>query len=116
MSSSRHCYATSKRATELLSEAILSNSQLDIEVYEKSMHSITSEIKKNKESDDSVQVKQLVELLPEGRSQKLNRILDNKCSTWLSVNPTTDNFFAMSPDEFRDAMAILVLDVVKILV
>ena len=32
--------------------------------------------------------------------------MENKCSTWLSVTPTNDNHFALSPDEFRDALSI----------
>ena len=106
VASSKHCYETSKKATELLSKAITQNSFIDIDEYEKSMRSITSEMKTMKEIDDSLQVRRLMDLLPEDKSNKINRILENKCSTWLSVIPTNDNFFAMSADEFRDAMAI----------
>jgi hypothetical protein len=53
-----------------------------------------------------MEVKQLIDLLPTGRSEKVNRILQNKCSTWLSIIPSNDILFAMSPDEFRDAMAL----------
>jgi hypothetical protein len=106
VSSSKQYFETSTKATELLSKAIISNSSIDIDEYEKSMHAITSGMKKNKESDDLIQVKQLAGMLSDGRSHKISRILENKCSTWLSVFPTNDNYFAMSPDEFRDAMAI----------
>ena len=30
----------------------------------------------------------------------------NVLATWLSILPTNDNFFALSPDEFRDAVAL----------
>ena len=56
VSSSKQYFETSKKATELLSKAILSNSNID--KHEKSMHAITSGMKKNKESDDLIQVKQ----------------------------------------------------------
>ena len=45
-------------------------------------------------------------MMPESKQSKLLRILENKCSTWLSIAPTQDNFFAMSPDEFSDALAL----------
>ena len=34
----------------------------------------------------------------------MKRIFENKCSTWLSIIPTNEIFFALSPDEFRDAI------------
>ena len=37
VASSKHCYETSKKATELLSKAITQNSFIDIDEYEKSM-------------------------------------------------------------------------------
>ena len=35
----------------------------------------------------------------------LTLIHHNKRSTWLYIIPTKDNFIALSPDEFRDAIA-----------
>ena len=80
VSSSKQYFETSIKATELLSKAIISNSSIDIDEYEKSMHAITSGMKKNKESDDLIQVKQLAGMLSDGRSHKISRILGKKCS------------------------------------
>ena len=49
---------------------------------------------------------ELLTMVPENKYKKLQRIVENKCSTWLSITPTQDNFFSMSPDEFRDALAL----------
>ena len=42
--------------------------------------------------------------MPENKQVKINRILEGRCSTWLSIIPTHYNFFAMSSDEFKDAL------------
>ena len=61
--------------------------------------SITTEMKKTKDLKDQSQVEHLVENLPPIKGRKMRRIIDNKCSTWLSIIPTMDNHFALSPDE-----------------
>ena len=40
------------------------------------------------------------------RQRIIQRKLDYKCSTWLTVLPKQDNFFSMSADEFRDALSL----------
>ena len=52
-------------------------------------------------------------MMPESKYKKLERIMENKCLTWLSIIPTQDNFFSMSPDEFRDALALRYLFTLK---
>ena len=32
--------------------------------------------------------------------------MNNSCSGWLSVVPSEENHFDLSPDEFRDALAL----------
>jgi len=67
---------------------------------------VAKEMKKLKDESDLEQIQLLIQTLPKENSKKLKRILENKCSTWLSVTPTNDNHFALSPDEFRDALPI----------
>ena len=38
--------------------------------------------------------------------RSLLRKFDQKCSGWLSVIPTYENQFDLSPDEFRDSLAL----------
>ena len=40
------------------------------------------------------------------RQRIIQRKLDYKCSTWLTVLPKQDNFFSMSADEFRDSLSL----------
>jgi len=103
---SKHAFNTSVKATKMLSDAIISRGKIEIDIYEESLRSITTEMKKTKDVEDQSQVEHLVENLPPNKGRKMRRIIDNKCSTWLSIIPTLDNHFALSPDEFRDALAI----------
>ena len=64
-------------------------------------------MKKLKDESDLEQIQLLIQTLPKEISKKLNRILENKCSTWLSVTPTNDNHFALSPDESRSGTITL---------
>ena len=59
-----------------------------------------------KDEEDFNTLTELIIMMPESKYKKLERIIENKCSTWLSITPTQDNFFSMSPDEFRDALAL----------
>ena len=106
VASSKHSFNTSLKATKLLSDAILSKISLDIDSYESEILRVAKEMKKLKDESDLEQIQLLIQTLPKENSKKLNRILENKCSTWLSVTPTNDNHFALSPDEFRDALSI----------
>ena len=99
---SKHAFNTSVKATQMLSDAIILHGKIEIDTYEESLRSITTEMKKTKDMIDKSQN----ENLPPNKGRKMRRIIDNKCSTWLSIIPTLDNHFALSPDEFRDALAI----------
>ena len=61
-------------------------------------------MKKIKNEADLARAKGLINSVPEEKLVKLQRIFENKCSTWLSIIPTNEFFFALSPDEFRDAL------------
>jgi len=89
-----------------LSNAIVNTGKIDIDIYERSLCAVTAEMKKVKEDYDRSQLEELIDLLPNNTSRKVRRILESKCSTWLSIVPTTDNYFALSPDEFRDALSV----------
>ena len=40
------------------------------------------------------------------RKIAVERKIKHKCSTWLTVAPTYENGFSMTPDVFRDAVAL----------
>ena len=104
--SSKHAFETSVKATVMLSDAIVNTGKIDIDIYERSLCAVTAEMKKVKEDNDRSQLEEMIDLLPNNTSRKVRRILESKCSTWLSIVPTTDNHFALSPDEFRDALSV----------
>ena len=106
VASSKHCYETSKAATKILSESMVEGTDVNVDSYEQNLKQVTNEMKQIKAVEDSNNIAELIKKMPESKQIKLNRILENKCSTWLSVYPTQENFFAMSPDEFRDALAL----------
>ena len=99
-------FETSKRATTTLCESILTGNAVDLDLYEKDLKTVTREMKKIKNEADLACTKEFIYSLPEEKSVKLQRIFQNKCSTWLSIIPTNEIFFALSPDEFRDAITL----------
>jgi len=106
VTSAQISFETSKRATTMLCESILTGNAVDLDLYEKDLKTVTREMKKIKNEADLARTKELINSLPEEKSVKLQRIFENKCSTWLSIIPTNENFFALSPDEFRDAITL----------
>ena len=48
----------------------------------------------------------MIESFDDSRKRSLARKLNQKCSAWLSVIPSKSNHFDLSPDEFRDAIAL----------
>ena len=48
----------------------------------------------------------LIDSFSEPRKRCLQRKIDFQCSGWLSVIPVAGNHFDMSPNEFRDAIAL----------
>ena len=85
---------------------MINGTLVDIASYENNLNEVVKERKKIKDEKDLIEVKNLIQKMPENKQVKINRILEGRCSTWLSIIPTHDNFFAMSSDEFRDALAV----------
>ena len=103
---SMQAFNTSFESTKILSKSISTGIAVDIDSYETTLIEVSKQMKKERETHDFNQTIEIIQRLPQDKSNKLKRIAENKCSTWLSIYPTNDNFFAMSPDEFRDALAI----------
>ena len=106
VTSSSYSFETSRSATQILSNSMINGTLVDIASYENNPNEVVKERKKIKDEKDLIEVKNLVQKMPENKQVKINRILEGRCSTWLSIIPTHDNFFAMSSDEFRDALAV----------
>ena len=106
IASAKNSFETSKKATKMLTESMIAGTPVNIDLYELNLKEVTKEMKMRKDDKDFNTMTELLTMVPENKYKKLQRIVENKCSTWLSITPTQDNFFSMSPDEFRDALAL----------
>jgi len=106
VNNSIQAFNTPLESTKILCTSLLTCNAVDIDSYEATLIEVSKQIKKERETHDFNQTMEIIQRLPQDKSNKLKRIAKNKCSTWLSIYPTNDNFFAMSPDEFRDALAL----------
>jgi hypothetical protein len=101
-------FQTSFEATSILKDAIISGLSIDLNEYHQQSKSIAASHKLNEDTKSADEIKELLEKIPEEKAclkTQLNRIVYNKCSAWLSVNPWEDEFFSMTADEFKDSMA-----------
>ena len=71
-------------------------------------HTIRTALKKKEEDEKQMSEETLVLLksFSKDAERSIIRKIDNKCSGWLSIAPTDRNHFDMSPDEFRDSLAL----------
>ena len=101
-------YKTSFEASTVLKDAIMLDTPFDLHSHAQHYHKVVVNSKEAEDQKHLDEVKVLVQnLLPERKLYKdhLSRIVSNKCSAWLSVNPWEDEYFFMPPDEFRDSMS-----------
>jgi hypothetical protein len=98
-------FQVSKIATAVLSKTIANGDNLDITIHESSLLqgvNVRNSINKQLKIDSQ----NLIELFPEGQRRSILRKLDQKCSSWLSIMPSKENHFDLSPDEFRDSLSL----------
>ena len=74
------------------------------------MHSraIAQQYRLEDERQNSCEVEHLIQNMPvelQDYKRQLQRITKFKCSFWLTVNLSEDEYFSLTPDEFRDSMA-----------
>ena len=80
----------------------------DLHSHAQHYHKVAVNSKEAEDQKHLDEVKVLAQNLPPERKlykDHLSRIVSNKCSAWLSVNPWEDEYFFMPPDEFRDSMS-----------
>ena len=100
---------SSQQASELLQLAIISGEPVDIFAHNEHSKNKVCKLKKMEEEETLNEVKILLQEIPIERKeqqQHLTNILNNKCSAWLAASPWEDEYFSMTPDEFRDSMAL----------
>ena len=92
---------------QILSIALKSgnSNNLDLDSY----HANSRDVTKNKnvqEKEMLTDTHNLINQFSVHRKRVISRKLDFKCSWWLSVFPTAGTHFELSPDEFRDSLAM----------
>ena len=98
-------FLASSEATSYLSEVICQGSTLDLHCHDaQRQFAIHKKMESEKLLKDETSA--LIDSFPEPRKRCLQRKIDFQCSGWLSVIPVAGNHFDMSPNEFRDAIAL----------
>ena len=98
-------FTVSKIATSFLTQTIITGTPLDISLHEASLRNGANE-KQILEKQLQTDTLALIESFDDSRKRSLVKKLNQKCSAWLSVIPSKSNHFDLSPDEFRDAIAL----------
>ena len=101
-------FKTSSESTSILKDAIISGLPLDIYLHQRHAKVTAHKYRMEDDRENASEVENLIQNMPEELQEnkiQLQRITSNKCSSWLTVNPCEDEYFSLTPDEFRDSMA-----------
>ena len=69
----------------MLTESMIAGTPVNIDLYELNLKEVTKEMKMRKDEEDFNTMTELLTMVPENKYKKLQRIVENKCSTWLSI-------------------------------
>ena len=103
----KHCYDSSVRSTLLLHESILGCATFELDAHVETVQFARSFVQQHKKDQCATIFDQLIF----GRFDSLQQraiLLAKDCnlSSWLSVMPLESHNFDLSPQEFRDALAL----------
>ena len=99
-------YQTSKVATSQLTQVIKEGGYVDISTQEAFYKETANTYRDEKFKQAANDVDNLLPMLSIERKIAVEQKIKHKCSTWLTVAPTYENGFYMTPDVFRDAVAL----------
>ena len=106
--SAAFAFRTSYDSTSILKDAVISGQPLDLNLHQMHSRAIAQQYRLEDERQNSCEVEHLIQNMPvelQDYQRQLQRITKFKCSSWLTVNPSEDEYFSLTPDEFRDSMA-----------
>ena len=69
----------------MLTESMIAGTPVNIDLYELNLKEVTKEMKMRKDDEDFNTMTELLTMVPENKYKKLQRIVENKCSTWLTI-------------------------------
>jgi hypothetical protein len=99
-------HSTSRSATHLISEAIQQRSRYNCLDHHRQVQQSRKEMKEIQKTADTATLTQLMETYSPSKKRALERISDERTSSWLSVLPVARDNFDLSAREFRDALAL----------
>ena len=74
--------------------------------YELDIHVNKNQARISKDTQTRQEIQEILQMLPCEQQISIQRKLNSKCSSWLTIVPTNDNGFAMSSNQFRDAISL----------
>ena len=74
--------------------------------YESDIHINKNQARISKDTQCLKEIQEILQRLPSEQQISIQRKLNSKCSSWLTIVPTEDNGFAMSSNQFRDAISL----------
>ena len=74
--------------------------------YESDIHINKNQARISKDTQTHQKIQEILQMLPCEQQISIQRKLNSKCSSWLTIVPTNDNGFAMSSNQFRDAISL----------
>ena len=99
-------FSLSKKATELLQEAVCTGEDADVAAHHTHCVSILSTAAAKRKADQASSSERLRAILPAPQQRTLNRIVKGSASSWLTVLPLQADGYDMSATQFRDQLAI----------
>ena len=99
-------FSLSKKATELLQEAVRTGEDADVAAHHTHCMSILSTAAAKRKADQASSSERLCANLPAPQQRTLNRIVKGSASSWLTVLPLQADDYDMSATQFRDQLAI----------
>ena len=99
-------FSLSKKATELLQEAVCTGVDADVAAHHTHCVSILSTAAAKRKADQASSSERLRANLPAPQQRTLNRIVKGSASAWLTVLPLQADGYDMSATQFRDQLAI----------
>ena len=93
-------FERSQQSTLLLTKAIKTGQVVNLTDYELDIHVNKNQAIISKDTQTRQEIQETLQRLPCEQQISIQRKLNSKCSSWLTIVPTNDNGFAMSSNSF----------------
>ena len=99
-------FSTSREATDCLVSSILLQDGFDQTLHKTKMIEARKNHEEKQNAVDKDKLDEMLAVLPADQKRAIRRIIDNKCSLWLTSLPLLKDNFDLSATEFRDALCV----------